>query len=305
MLYYISAQIDNLELLSPIRRHRGNWVLILLLVISIVIANSFIIFSFNEKSRFYFAKVTTTVTSSVALATALVMIYKYKRKQEQQERHDFHQFYKGDDILHFSICLFLILWFSAHLIWSLYEQQSAVPSIDDVFWLIGYGLFGYFLYKLCYSLRKKLQAHTIGIIATIVLILLTYIVLLTLSASSLLSTQKAETSILILILTYPILDGILLVPAALIFWISTITSQEKGEKTDQQTRIFWVLLSLSIILFAIADSGFAYISALNLMAIQKEVWIWNIFYNSGYLCLAASLTGYRNFLDLTKMNAAN
>lgn len=290
---------------SPIRRHRGNWVLILLLVISIVVANSFIIFSFSEKSRFYFAKVTTTVTSSVALATALVMVYKYKREQKQQERHDFHQFYKGDDKMHFSICLFLILWFSAHLIWSFYGQQSAVPSIDDVFWLIGYGLFGYFLYNLCYSLRKELQAHTIGIIATIVVIFLTYIVLLILSASSLLSTQKAEISILILTLTYPILDGILLVPAALIFWISATTSQEKGEKTDQQTHIFLMLLSLSIVLFAIADSGFAYISALNLMAIQREVWIWDIFYNSGYLCLAASLTGYRSLLDLTKRHAAN
>ena len=283
----------------PFRKHRRKRTLIVLLVISIVIANSFIIFS-NEGSRFYFAKVTTTVTSGVALATALVMIYKYKRKEEL---YDSHQFYKRNEV-HLSISLFLALWFSAHLIWSFFEQQSATPSIADAFWLIGYGLFGYFLYKLCYSFRKELEPHAIGIIILIVALSLMYIVILILSASSLLSTQKVGTSVLILTLTYPILDGILLVPAVLIFWMrSTITSEKKGEKTYQQLDIFWILLSLSIILFVIADSGFAYISALNLMTIQKELWIWNIFYNSGYLCLAAALTGYSSFLDFTKIHA--
>jgi hypothetical protein len=275
--------------------------LIVLLVISIVIANSFIIFS-NEGSRFYFAKVTTTVTSAVALATGLVMIYKYKRKEEI---HDSNQFYKRNDKVHFSISLFLVLWFSAQLIWSFYEQQSATPSIADAFWLIGYGLFGYFLYNLCYSFRKELEPHTFGIIVLIVTLSIMYTVVLILSASSLLSTQHVGTSILILTLTYPILDWILLVPAALIFWMRrTIISEKKGEKTYQQLDISWILLSLSIILFAIADSGFAYISALNLMMVEKEAWIWNIFYNSGYLCLAAALTGYASFLDFTKIHAA-
>jgi hypothetical protein len=269
------------------------------LVISIVIANSFIIFS-NEGSRFYFAKVTTTVTSAVALATALVMIYKYKRKEGL---HDSHQFYKRNEV-HLSISLFLALWFSAHLIWSFYEQQSATPSIADAFWLIGYALFGYFLYKLCYSFRKELEAHAIGLIVSFVTLSLIYVVILILTASSLLSTQKVGTSMLILTLTYPILDGILLVPAVLIFWMRSTITPKKGEKTYQQLDIFWILLSLSIILFVIADSGFAYISALNFMTIQKEVWIWNIFYNSGYLCLAAALTGYERLLDFPKIHAA-
>jgi len=74
-------------------------------------------------------------------------------------------------------------------------------------------------------------------------------------------------------------------------------------RAEQQEYISWILLSLSMILFAIADTGFAYISASNL-TIENEVWIWNLFYNSGYLCLAAALTRYATFLDFTKVHAA-
>jgi hypothetical protein len=275
--------------------------LIVLLVISIVIANSFIIFS-NGNNRFYFAKLTTSVTSGAALAIALLTVYKYKTKQHQFVPH---QFRTRENIMHFSICIFLGLWFVAQLTWSFYEQQSPAPSVPDILWLIGYALFGYFLYSLLYISRKELEAHTFFIIVSIVTISLTYTVLVILSASSLLTFQKQEISVTILTLVYPILDAILLVPAVLIFWVrrNPVTFEHKSS-AEQREDISWILLSLSMILFAIADSGFAYISALNLMTIQNEVWIWNIFYNSGYLCLSVALTGYASFLDFSKIHAA-
>lgn len=291
--------------LYPVRKNLRNTVLLLsLLATSIAVTNSLIIFASDEDKKFYFARLTTTITSAAALATAVVMVYKFKTKQKQSDSYQFH---KGDDKLHFSICLFLALWFVAHLIWSFYEQQLPVLSIDDVLWLLGYALFGYFLYKLVYSFRKVLEAQTIGIIAIIVIISLSYTVLLILSASSLLSFQKEETSVMILTLVYPILDAVLLVPAVLIFWIgrSTVTLEHKALKADQRQNISWILLSLSMILFAIADSGFAYISASNLMTVQKEVWIWNIFYNCGYITLAGALTGYSNFFTLTRRDVQN
>lgn len=274
--------------------------LIVLLVISIVIANSFIIFS-NGSNRFYFAKLTTSVTSGVALAIALLMVYKYKTKQDQYVPH---QSRIRENTMHFSICIFLGLWFVAQLSWSFYEQQSPAPSVPDILWLIGYALFGYFLYSLLYVSRKELEAHAFFTIASMVTISLTYIVIIILSVSSLLTFQKQDISVTILTLAYPILDAILLVPAVLIFWVrrNPVTFEHKSS-AEQQEDISWILLSLSMILFAIADSGFAYISALNLMTIQNEVWIWNIFYNSGYLCLAVALTGYASFLDFTKIHA--
>jgi len=292
-----------LNQLYPVRKyHQNNIIKVLVLVTSIAVANSFIIFTSDEDRKFYFAKLTTTVTSGVAFAIALLMVYKYKIKEHQFVPH---QFRTRQDIMHSSICIFLGIWFVAQLIWSFYDQQSPAPSVADILWLIGYVLFGYFLYSLLYISRKELEAHTFFIVASIVTISLTYIVIIILSVSSLLTFQKQDISVTILTIAYPILDAILLVPALLIFRIrrNPVTFEHRSVMAEQQEDISWILLSLSIILFAIADTGFAYITALNLMMVQKEVWIWNIFYNSGYILLAGALTGYSIFFAMAKSQA--
>jgi len=292
-----------LNQLYPVRKyHQNNIIKVLVLLTSIAVANSFIIFTSDEDRKFYFAKLTTTVTSGVAFAIALLMVYKYKIKEHQFVPH---QFRTRQDIMHSSICIFLGIWFVAQLIWSFYDQQSPAPSVADILWLIGYVLFGYFLYSLLYISRKELEAHTFFIVASIVTISLTYIVIIILSVSSLLTFQKQDISVTILTIAYPILDAILLVPALLIFRIrrNPVTFEHRSDMAEQQEDISWILLSLSIILFAIADTGFAYITALNLMMVQKEVWIWNIFYNSGYILLAGALTGYSIFFAMAKSQA--
>ena len=145
---------------------------------------------------------------------------------------------------------------------------------------------------------------TVAIISIAVIISLTYIIFIISSVSSLLVFQKQEPSVTILTIVYPILDAILLMPAVLILWIrrKPVTLEHKSLRVEQQDNISWILLSLSMILFAIADSGFAYTTALNLMTAQKELWIWDIFYTSFGLCLAAALIGYRSFFSFNKID---
>jgi len=273
-----------------------------MLATSIVVANSFIIFASDENRKFYFATLTTTVTSGVAFAIALLVVYTYKTKHDQFVPH---QFRIREDTMHFSICTFLGLWFVAQLTWSIFQQQSPTPSVKDILWLIGYGLFGYFLYNLLYNFRKELEVLTVAIISIAVIISLTYIIFIISSVSSLLVFQKQEPSVTILTIVYPILDAILLMPAVLILWIrrKPVTLEHKSLRVEQQDNISWILLSLSMILFAIADSGFAYTTALNLMTAQKELWIWDIFYNCGYILLAGALTGYSTFFGMYKTEA--
>jgi hypothetical protein len=289
-------------MLFPLQTQGAIELKLLIIVTSIVVVNSLIIFATDENSRFYMATLTTAVTSGVAFAIALIMVYKYKMKQDRTVPR---QFRIRQNIMHFSICTFLGLWFVAQLTWSLFEQQSPTPSVKDILWLIGYGLFGYFLYSLLYNFRKELEVLTVVIIAITVTISLAYIVLIISSVSSLLVFQKQELSITTLTIVYPILDAILLVPAVLILWIqkNPVTLQHKSLRAGIQDDISWILLSLSMILFAIADSGFAYITALNLMTAQKELWIWDIFYNCGYILLAGALTGYSTFFSMYKTEA--
>jgi hypothetical protein len=58
-----------------------------------------------------------------------------------------------------------------------------------------------------------------------------------------------------------------------------------------------------MILAAIANSGFAYTSAYNPVSVQKDVWMWDILYNSVYLWLASALIGYLHFFFFNRIDA--
>ncbi len=46
----------------------------------------------------------------------------------------------------------------------------------------------------------------------------------------------------------------------------------------------------------VGDIGFGYSNALGQEVAEKEEWIWDTFYNAGYLSIAAALFWYSKFL---------
>ncbi|MDQ6667623.1 MAG: hypothetical protein M3Y53_05275, partial [Thermoproteota archaeon] len=95
--------------------------------------------------------------------------------------------------------------------------------------------------------------------------------------ADLLSAQEGSLAWLISI-AYPILDGILLIPAVLILWVL------RGKNVASAN---WSLLALSIVLVTVADIGFGYSAVIHKP--RKEEWIWDLFYNSSYLVMSAAL----------------
>jgi hypothetical protein len=310
------------------KNKRNNLIIIISLAISIAITNSLIVFSPDEDSRFYFSNLTSTLTVGVPLVIAFVMIFRYKRSMKKQEEisqvlsqpDNGIPYYYDNNKMHLSICVFLVLWFVAHVIWTFQYQQASDVSIADALWFIGYGFFGYFLYSLYYHFfRKEFEPFILILMTIIIVIALVFVVDIIASTLRLLSTQTVDISVLLVTIVYPILDAILIFPAALIFWgARRISSERKNATLEQKIEIhteedkssslasvssIWILLlSISMILSAIGDTGFAYSTAFGPDTVQRDVWIWDIFYTSFGLCLAAALIGYRSFFSFNKID---
>jgi hypothetical protein len=308
------------------KSRRNSVAIIVSLIVAIVITNSFIVFSPDEDSRSYFSDLTSTFTAGVPLVIAFVMVFRYKRglKKRDSKPEIQMQIYDNNK-MHLSICIFLVLWFVAQLIWTFQYQQSSDVSIQDVLWFIGYGFFGYFLYSLYYHFfREELEPLVLVLVAIVISIVLIFVLDIIVSILRLLSTQPVDFSILLVTLAYPILDAVMIFPAMLIFAAVrrvggrriNATPEQRLEKNMGEDRssspsfpvpvssIWILLLSISMILSAIGDTGFAFSTAYGSDIVQRDVWIWDIFYNSCGLCLAAALIGYKSFFSFNKIDAS-
>jgi hypothetical protein len=317
------------KILTPRSGRKVNAVVISSLFVSVIITNSFVIFSPDVDTRSYNAILTSTISVGVALVVCLVQVFRYKitiRKQKRIEQSTSSEetddkwlnYYYDNNKMHFSICLFLILWLSAQGIW-LSQYEIVSNSIADALWFIGYASFGYFLYSLYYHVfRREFEPLVLILIAIIIIIVMIFVLDIIVSALRLISTQEIDFSIVLVTLVYPVLDAVLIFPAILIFLAvrriskrqtALLDNQETGQrrKEEEKTRLsfssLWILLlSVMMVLSAIGDIGYAFSAAMGPDIVQRDIWIWGIIFNTDHLCLAAALIGYRYFFYFHKYN---
>ncbi len=221
-IWYDKAAEADSQILSHENRTK-NEVVLVALIVSIVFTNIFVIFSPDVNARFYNAGLTSTVTIGVALVICLIQVYRYKRRVQISASVELDAkqspSYYSNDKMHFSICLFLGLWFVAQFVWTFPYQQTAGVWIADIIWFVGYASFGYFLYSLYYHFfRTEHEPLVLVLVAIIIATVLVLVLDIIVSILRLLSTQPVDFSILLPTLVYPILDAALIFPAVLIFW---------------------------------------------------------------------------------------
>ena len=271
--------------------------LIILLIGSIIVTNSFIIFS-NNDGRVFFIDITINITAAIALGLALITVYRQKTDGLYGKTYA-------------SLALGLALWFIAELVWAYFELALNIitpfPSIADAFWLAGYGFFAYHLYRIYNFIASKqtIRPVVVIIVSVATAIIFGYIVGMTINIAESSDGQNKHQNHMILLLVsiaYPILDAVLIVPAILILW---------SVRAGQLASAHWTLLALALLFTAVADSGFGYFAVLNIDTAQevkwkweilynmnkvKEVeWIWDILYNATYLSIAAALCWHNYF----------
>ena len=141
-----------------------------------------------------------------------------------------------------------------------------------------------------------IDKNMVLLVSVAVALSLAYVLNLTFGIAEILSAAEDITSTMVS-LSYPLLDGILLVPSMVILW-----SLRKGDPSSNQ----WKMLSVSFVLLTIGDIGFGYSFALAPSVAEEFEWVWAIFYNTGYICIVAgvlwsiSFTNNRQFINNNK-----
>ena len=184
------------------------------------------------------------------------------------------------------LTLGIISWFAADLTLAYYyfvlaiEEQIRV-SATDVLWFIGYLFLAAHLFTVLRFIRSRIKLMTIIITSILSLLFITYIALNIFPSSR--SLAEGDFTAFVVTITYPILDLMLFVPSMIIL-ISL-------RKDDVQS-IPWIMLSLSLLVNAVADEGYLddFVNGR-----LHNLLFWNLFYVTDFIIMAGALLWYYRF----------
>lgn len=184
------------------------------------------------------------------------------------------------------------LWFVAEVIWTYYEIgfkiENPFPSVADLFWLIGYAPFLYYILKSYkfFNSNNTLSKPTVITVFITAIILAACNILVTAEAYQF--SKQQDITLFLISIAYPILDITFVIPATLIIL--------NNSRIGQLTSIPWIFISMMIM--ALADSIFGISSSAGIA--NEASLIWNPIYVVGYLLMAAGLYWYNRFFIFSK-----
>lgn len=216
--------------------------------------------------------ITVAATASAAAALSVTVLL------GQKTRHD---------LLPFAfLSAGLLMWSAAEMLWAYLVLALGIevpfPSVADAFYLAGYALAAVFVFSLYRVSRRALENKLVVIVAAITIeafFLNFFLLQLVESIAGFAGPTLDEGLLLAVSVAYPLLDGILLVPAVVL-----ITGYELGIMSKFSIMIF----AAGIVLFAAADTGFSYFALTDFTALQDET-AWNVLYSISYVCFAGAL----------------
>ena len=245
------------------------------LAIAIIISDSIIYFSEAASKEFY-SNWIIIINASIAAGLAILILYRHKH-------HD-----GIFDKSHTALAVGLCLWLTADIIWAVYqivlEIVPPVPSMADFVWFSAYGFFAFYLYSTYFEFHKKFRFSKRLVVFSIVGagVFLSYIILVTTSIADLSSNRGI--AMFIVVITYPVLDSILIIPAIVILL---------SFRNEPVWFTPWLFESAGIFLMAISDSWFALIVVTSLL---NQFWLSALFFASHYIIISAGLLWYITYL---------
>jgi len=238
-------------------------------VILITTVSSSLIFFAKVEARGNNAHWILSITAAVAASIAIAILH-------QQKRHN--GFIEKADL---ALAIALVLSLCAAILWAEYEiileVVPPVPSLADALSITAYAFLSFYVfstylrfYKVFHFSKKQLIAAVIA--STIFLFfIISYIVSLVEISSS------RGLAILSIIVAYPVLDAIIMVPSFLIV---------VNYRREPQWFTPWICKSAGILLVVIADSWFELFVVTSL---TNEVWPSAMIFAASRVIIAAGL----------------
>jgi hypothetical protein len=249
---------------------RRRWPIVAF-VIAAGVASAFLILLTPKDINEPVQNITVAATASAAAFLSVAML------PGQKTRHGFVPFA--------FLSAGLLMWSAAETLWAYLVLVLGIeipfPSAADVFYLAGYVLVAVFLFSLYRISTRALENKLVVIVAAITIeafFLNFFLVQLVESIAGFAGPTLDEGVLLAVSVAYPLLDGVLLVPAVVLI---------AGYKLGIMSRFSSLLFAAGIMLLAAGDTGFAYFALTDYAALQNEA-VWNALFSMSYLCFAGA-----------------
>jgi ABC-type branched-subunit amino acid transport system substrate-binding protein len=249
------------------------------LLVVLVISTSIIVLA-KVEAREHYAYYIISINAAIAALLAIFIIYRQK--------HHHGSFEKADLALGIALSLSLC----AHIVWGVYETNLGVvppvPSLADLLSISAYAFLAFYVFSVYLRFHKIFHFNPKQLIVAVIIsgIFLFYIISVTISLADFSSPRGV--SMFSVIVAYPILDAIIMVPSFLI-----VINYRKEPLWFTP----WVCKSAGIFLLAVADSWFAFFVVTSL---TNELWPSSMVISAHNVIVAAGLLWYVKFLATHK-----
>src|SRR3954451_18704464 len=253
--------------------------LLVTLIFSIVFINSMIISIQDMHSKHTVMIVVLNITALIATILGFITIYRHGTRGSH-----------GKSYLFLTIGISLWFWADLYIMYSYFVlgiDENLQISLSDTLWLTGYLFLSLHLIYIIRSIGIKNLSKTISIISIVVV----GFIIANLIGTSYFSMNDDKTKSeaidnkdinLLVTILYPVLDLSLIIPSVIIL----VNIYKEYEHS-----VSWTLLSLSLLINAIADNGYTQDFVIG----HPSSWPWDLFYITDFIIMIAALFWYNKF----------
>jgi len=253
--------------------------LLITLILCIVSINSIIISIQDLHYRHTVMIVVLNITASIATVLGFITVYRHGLSGSHGKSYLF-------------LTIGISLWFCADL-YMMYSyfvmgvNEDLQISLSDALWLTGYLFLSLHLISIMRSVGIKNLSKTISIISIVVV----GFIIANLIGTSYFSMNSDQTKVetinnkgisLLVTILYPVLDMSLIIPSVIIL----VNIYKEYEHS-----VSWTLLSLSLLINAIADNGYTQ----DFIIGHPSSYPWDLFYITDFIIIIAALFWYNKF----------